>query len=526
MHFGNVTAIINRQKTGGWRREKKMDYIGEYKTLLHKLLQEHRLSEAQELFLAFRQTMVKYDAELCYLEAVLCYYEGKYPLALFWAEKGKRLDAGYAPLLELFSLLTEGEEQTLPFFDCSFQNRRLRIVIVKGYLEICNYTLERFREVFAALGHEIYLLELERFRQNGKDLLEFVKGGLDFVLTIDNEGMSVRFDETRSLWEFLDVPCLNILFDHPYLFFEALPGLPKVCVPVCMDPYHVLYIKRFFPGFGHSYFMPLGGEELLTGKVIPWELRSIEVLYAGSLKKVADAIDDGFSQKVMRYLAAHTASTAEEAIEICFRSLSREELAASFPVLADGCDPASADDELLRRVIETYRFCDVNTQYIYRKELVKQLIDQGIHVTVYGGGWELLGWDGHPYFHRHSFAPAKECILKMQDAKFVLNVLPWFKAGTHDRIHNGMLAHAICVTDRSAYLEERFTDGEDLLYIALEEVGAVAGRIKALLQNPQQAEKIAESGYQKAVLKETWQNRAMDMLARVMEARFDDEEPC
>ena len=258
-------------------------------------------------------------------------------------------------------------------------------------------------------------------------------------------------------------------------------------------------------------------------QMIPWERRSIEVLYTGSLKRVADAVDDDFSKKVMLYLKIHTASTAEEAIEICFRNLSQEELEASFPVLADGCDPALADDELLRRVIETYRFCDVNTQYIYRKELVRQLIDQGIHVTVYGGGWELLGWDDHPYFHRYSFAPAKECISKMQNAKFVLNVLPWFKAGTHDRINNAMLAHAVCVTDRSSYLEERFTDGEDLLYVSLEDIGEAAGRIKALLCNPQQAEKIAENGYQKAVLRETWQNRAIDMLARVMEARFDDE---
>lgn len=501
-----------------------MDYLEEYKTLLHRLLQERRLPEARELFTAFHQTAAAYDAELCYLEAALCYYEGRYPLALFWAEKGKRMDAGYAPLGELLSLLTDGEESPRPFFDCSYQNRRLRIVMIKGFLEICSYTLERFREVFAALGHEIYLLELSRFQENGKDLLEFVKDGLDFVLTIDNEGLLIRLDETRGLWEFLGVPCLNILFDHPYLFFETLPKLPGVCVPVCVDPYHVRYIQRFFPQFAHAYFMPLGGEEYTAGQTIPWESRSIEVLYAGSLKRVADAIDDGFSQKVMRYLSDHTQATAEEAVEICFRSLTQEELAASFPILADGCDPASADDGLLRRVIETYRFCDVNTQYYYRKELVRQLMEQGIHVTVYGGGWELLGWDDHPYFHRHSFAPAQECILKMQDAKFVLNVLPWFKAGTHDRIHNGMLAHAVCVTDPSGYLEERFTDGEDLLYFSLEDVGAAAGRIRDLLNDPRRAQQIAENGYQKAVLEETWQNRAMDMIHRVINARFDDGE--
>lgn len=498
-----------------------MEYLEEYKTLLHRLLQEHRLLEARELFMAFHKTAVKYDAELCYLEAALCYYERKYPLALFWTERGMQLDAGYAPLQELFSLLAEGKEQPLFPVDCSFQNRRLRIVMIKGYLEICNFTLEYFRNVFEELGHEIYLLDLKMFRETGNDLLEFVKGGLDFVLTIDNGGMTLKLDETRSLWEFLGVPCLDILFDHPFLFFEALPGLPKVCVPVCMDPNHVLYIKRFYKELKHSYFMPLGGEEPQTEPMIPWEQRSIEVLYTGSLKRVADAVDDDFSKKVMLYLSSHTASTAEEAIEICFRNLTQEELAVSFPILAESCDPASAGDELLRRVIETYRFCDVNTQYYYRKEIVRQLIDREIHVTVYGGGWELLGWDGHPYFHRYAFAPAKECVSKMKDAKFVLNILPWFKAGTHDRINNGMLAHAVCVTDGSAYLEERFTDGEDLLYADLEDLGAVADRIKALLHDPQRAEKIAESGYQKAVLRETWQNRAMDMLTRVMEGRLD-----
>lgn len=314
----------------------------------------------------------------------------------------------------------------------------------------------------------------------------------------------------------MNVPCLDILFDHPYLFFEALPDLPKVCVPVCMDSHHVHYIRRFYPELKHSCFMPLGGEEFLMERTIPWEQRSMEVLYVGSLKRVNNAIDDDFSKKVMRYLAAHTAATTEEAIEICFRSLTREELEASFPVLVQECDPMFADEELIRRVIETYRFCDVNTQYLYRKGIVGHLIDLGIHVTVYGGGWETLGWEGHPYFHRHSFAPARECILKMQDAKVVLNVLPWFKAGTHDRINNAMLAHAVCVTDRNGYLEERFTDGEDLLFFDLEDLGSAAEKIKAILQDPQHAGKIAENGYQKAVLRETWQNR-------VMENRFDDE---
>lgn len=100
----------------------------------------------------------------------------------------------------------------------------------------------------------------------------------------------------------------------------------------------------------------------------------------------------------------------------------------------------------------------------------------------------------------------------MKSAKIVLNVMPGFKDGSHDRILSAMLAKSVCLTDKSKYLMEEFKDGEDIAFYSLSELTKLPDIVRDLLSDEERLKEIAENGYKKAVENHTWEKRARQIL--------------
>jgi len=503
-----------------------MDFIEEYKNMLNNVLTQGDLTTARQLVQSFHTTKQTYDAELCYLEAVLCYYEQLYPLALFWAEMGYQKDASLTPNHELLKLLTTPEQDFSHYeatntFDCSLMNRRLRIVIFEGVMQIMDYVAEQFRKSFEALGHEVFVFQAKDFANASKEFLQFVSGGIDFALLFNNAGAYLNSTNGKNIWDTLKIPCFDFLFDHPMYYFDSLDEISPYCVVTCVDRKHIDYIRRFYPAVTKSFFLPLGGEETLCPEPIPWEDRSIDALYVGSLKKASCAKSDTFSRIITDYLCTHTDKTTEDAIETCLLYLSDADFFTLFPEFSHIGAVSKIDDVILKKVVETYRFCDTNVNSIYRERLVTELVNAGIDVHVYGDGWTNPALLENPCFHYGGYISQADCLKKMQNTKIVLNSMPWFKDGTHDRVYNAMLCGAVCVTDPSKYLAEQFIDGEDIIYYSLNEMDKLPVLVKDILSNPDKAKQMTETAYQKTVLNHTWQNRAIDLLNRFYQKDFD-----
>ena len=104
------------------------------------------------------------------------------------------------------------------------------------------------------------------------------------------------------------------------------------------------------------------------------------------------------------------------------------------------------------------------------------------------------------------------CIEAIQNAKISLNVMPWFRDGTHDRIFTAMLQKTVSVTDESRYLQKHFTDEKELLFYSLTETEALPQRLKRLLAHPEEMEAIAEKGFEKASREYTWRENTNRIL--------------
>ena len=111
-----------------------------------------------------------------------------------------------------------------------------------------------------------------------------------------------------------------------------------------------------------------------------------------------------------------------------------------------------------------------------------------------------------------------------RNSKMVLNIMPWFRNGTHDRIPAGMFAGAAVITDHSRYLDEiAEKDGIDsgIVFYDIAHPGELEGILKDRLDN-------AEKLYENAITGRGFAEKRMhadaviDGLIRIMEREKSD----
>lgn len=421
-------------------------------------------------------------------------------------------------------------------------------MLYEGVLPMMDYTAEQFRKTFELLGHEVFVFNDKTFSDSAAALLAFAKKGIDFVLLFNNVGSALKDDQNRNFWEQLNVTCINYLFDHPLYYYQQMESMPRNAVVTCVDRNHVTYIRRHHRKIGRAVFFPLGAEYVPQEMQIPWEERPIDVLYVGSLKDTQDIEESLMSRMIGEYLLGHTSLTYEAAAEYCLDvsldilkkhgidiavikdlhdlELSAGEYETQIRDLLNeepqygGGKKSDAYSILLSDLLQKYRYIDMKVNAHFRKAMIVTLVNAGIDVHVYGNGWTIPELEDQPHFHYCGVISQTECIRKMQESKIVLNSMPWFKDGAHDRIFNAMLCHSVCVTDSSRYLMEQFTDQKELVWYSLEEMDRLPKIVRGLLDDPKKAGEIAENGYQSAILSHSWENRAMELLTRFMTDDF------
>lgn len=503
-----------------------MEFIDEFKPVVRNTLAAGELKNAESLFDAFYDTGLKADAELLYLQAYYFYCKKQYGLSLYFTRLSLKhcenctaaVNSGssgisnvlgnnsgndfgtefIADAIELYEELTDSKyESGAELADVTAYNRRLNILMYKGLISIVDYTVDIFAEYYRALGHRVYILDIsEKNTKLFSEFLGYVKGGIDFVHVFNNNIYKVRReDDGRDYLESLNIPVFDYMFDHPMYFRETFDSLPENYVVTCVDRNHNKYLKRFYPNVKNHFFLPLGGEEYVSDEYIPWSERKIEALYVGSLKRNDSACSDELAGEIIELLIKNTGYTAEEAIEKCFLEKN-----------------PGADREAVKAAIDKYHFADLNANCHFRKKLVETLVNGGIDVWVYGGGWDETDLTSKPHFHYGGWLKQTECIELMKNTRFVLNSMPWFKDGAHDRIYNAMLAGAVCVTDGSRYLSEQFEDGRELVFYSLDNIEALPKRLKELEADVEAAQTMADYGYGRVAVFDTWQNRTIELL--------------
>ena len=158
----------------------------------------------------------------------------------------------------------------------------------------------------------------------------------------------------------------------------------------------------------------------------------------------------------------------------------------------------------------------------YRNKVIEALLEAGITLHVFGDTWKESPMWGRPTLVCHEAVSGKDALEVYARAKLSLNIMTWHKDGFTERIANAMLQKSVIVTDKSAYLEENFVNGEDLLMFDLKRLKELPEQIKMLLNEDERRRRIAENGYRKALKEHTWINRAGKLLEFIEEDKDGD----
>ena len=421
------------------------------------------------------------------------------------------------------------------------QNERVKdmnFAFIKGLYDTLDLFSEELSAALEKAGHNCIFLTATDL---GKSLPSFIEyhaiHHIDAVIAFNNLGYNLGTKEGGNLWDALQILYVDILMDHPFHFDRQLQNLPKKNLLFVIDKNHVDYVERYYDNVNRTVFLPHAGcanaisaaaennaisaaakndatsAASQTNAESAFALRSgnprdIDILYAGALSRVLieslipdfDSIKefDGalFSKRCLDRLINEPSVTTEECIR---QELSNEGL-SSIPI------------ERERELITDFRFLDGYACSFFREQAVRVLCENGFKVSALGLGWEQCDWADNENLVILGKVGAKEVFPYMLRSKIVLNTLTWFKAGSHDRIPNGMLAGAAVVTDDSDYLREAFKNGECVRF-PLSDIMKLPETVDELLSDEPRRKALSGKGYDSAVKNHTWEQRAKSILA-------------
>lgn len=284
---------------------------------------------------------------------------------------------------------------------------------------------------------------------------------------------------------------------------------------------HCIVVGDDFKGYvdGHcqlSYeadvLMQAGVEGINSKK--PFKERKYPVVFCGSYRNCSDVLEGIKEQR--------------ESFAIFLNHMIEEGLK----------DSSLTIEDIYNRTLEYYKFPlendDEYTEFLsacgdvedylrgyYRASVIKQIVEAGIPIEIYGYGWEQLDCTRRELLHCHAPVDYHKMLDVFADAQIVLNVMPWVKTGFHDRIACGMLNGALVVSDETRYMREEHLDEDKLILYSLQELQEMPQKVAYYLEHLDEAASIAQKGYQWARENHTWKNRAEQFL-RIFQ-KYQDE---
>ena len=291
--------------------------------------------------------------------------------------------------------------------------------------------------------------------------------------------------------------------DHASSRYDWLAEQHRNLIVSCIDRNHCNFLQKYYKNIDAVQFVPHGGN-LSEKPPKPFADREIDVAFFGtcSASNEYKSIVDQMSEDIMKIMDATIARVmqgecipAEEILIQELRSggieLSEAQLLELFVVLA---------------------FADTYIRAKQREKLILHLAKSGLEVHVYGNGWEKDELAQYENIKRHGAVSYTEALDIMTNTKIVINKMPLFLDGSHERVFTAMLNGAVCCTDESGYWKQEFIDGESICFYDFQDLDNLENIIKELLLNLDKAGKIAQNGYDIAIHKHQWKNRAEQIL--------------
>lgn len=399
------------------------------------------------------------------------------------------------------------------FYGQEMMQEKPAILLFSGISPILDYLSREYQKALESLGQPTVLFAWNDFETSAKQILSLGKENFCGVLSMNNIGFSFLKKDGSNLWQEWNLPCFNLLVDHPMYYADTLDAPPAGGTVLCADENHVLYNRRMYSSIAQSDFLPTAGTVTLPyGQLPSFSERAIDILLLGNYKYHSEITLDENGEKIMNHLKQHPGDTLEDAATLFFAKENLLPLNTETNAFYHNPEFVKNHFPQLKKWIENYRFIETNLCSLYREEAMLLLLEKGITVEAYGNGWENSRLTTFSNFRLHPPVAPAEGLKLMQNSKIVFNNMAWFKKGGSERVFNAALQGAVILSDLSLYLADIF-DEEAGLFYSLERLSDIPDMVTSLLADSKKAEMLRQNAYMATISNHTWLHRGQQFLS-------------
>lgn len=372
-----------------------------------------------------------------------------------------------------------------------------------GLVEGPDYYSKRFIEYLIDRGIPYYVADAKKPETYMSEDLDLIASRPNTVMfTFNNVGLMLNLWNGENFWKKNQIPVFDHILDHPRLYYDSMLDPQCDLYTFTLDQDHKSFIERFYPKVKAVYFAPNGGTEINKQK--SFCERDIDVLCMCDCNEKYLKIDEedfadgeeSFFTSVIMHMIANPETSTENAIEWYF----------------DNIKTTVSDERLYQLSIKYAGNIENIVRRYFKLEGIKALDEAGVHVDIYGVGWEDEDYHFSDNIIIHDRIKREVLMNMIGNAKISLCYIPWFKKGCSEKNFDSMLNGSLCVSDRSEYLMDHYKDGYNIVYFDLDNPAQMASDVRWLLNNPKEAERIAKEGYNTAKKYDTWNNRFDNMI--------------
>lgn len=362
------------------------------------------------------------------------------------------------------------------------------------------YFTEKLAEAMQRHGIETKTIDVQQ-KEIGPETIHLIrKFAPDFTCSFNSfEPMGQK----GYLWDFLKIPHLSILVD-PSFYSTKLINSPYSLIS-CVDRSDCEVIRS--NDFERVFFWPHAVErELIAEKNVK---RTYEVVLLGSCYDY-ESLRMSWQQRNPVALN----QVLDDAIDIVFSN----EQASLAQALVTAWQASQLDLQGVNFGV-LYYYLDNYTRGKDRVELIRSI--KNAHVHVFGdlatdNAVGNLSWPQYlasqPNVTVHSPTLFHEGLEILKRSKIVLNSMPFFRDGSHERIFTGLACGCLPITSESKYLREQFKEGKELLFYHSNKREAVNDMIDDLLNNEEKRVEMALQGREIVMSRHTWDQRVEELM--------------
>lgn len=393
------------------------------------------------------------------------------------------------------------------------------ILLVGGQSQynVLPYFVEGLKEGFQRLGIVTYryISRREEFSKMTTDGYNHFQNtvGYEYILLINGVFLEwERYDNIseccRNMFDNQNSKLLPMFVDHPRHHIGRLPYAHQAYAVLFADNNWVKYVQNYMKDIPRPIFLPLGGVEQRVSELVEFHRRDNKIVFFGGysdISEMEERIDAHryaiIIKKIIQMLEKYPDMTIEAAVNQL-----EEENRSSYTI------------HHIVFATDVFEIIDTYIRQFFRQKIVDTLIRAGLPIDIYG-------WKNAPYteFENVTLKDAvtfDEMLEICRSVRFILNVQPWLKSGTQERVFNTMLSGAVAVTDETEYLREKTIDETNILLYNLAEIEKLPAKIQYYMEHEVEAEQLAQNGFELAKKEHTWSCRAEELM-RVLEQEVE-----